>query len=104
MAKNPNNDTASFRCTPFLQVGCISDFWGAFLIFGVHFQLVGFILSVSDAPRGVDTAPRQSLQRILSNQGFAFAERLPDYLAQNQILIVHGVKGTHLDSEPFNQS
>lgn len=78
--------------------------WGAFLIFGVHFQLVGFILSVSDAPRGVDTAPRQSLQRILSNQGFAFAERLPDYLAQNQILIVHGVKGTHLDSEPFNQS
>lgn len=36
MAKNPNNDTASFRCTPFLQVGCISDFWGAFPACGVH--------------------------------------------------------------------
>ena len=25
---------------------------------GVHFQFVGFILSVSDAPQGVDAAPR----------------------------------------------
>ena len=60
---------------------------------GVHFQFVGCILSVSDAPQGVDAAPRQSLQNFLSNQGCAFAERLPDLFTQNQILIVHGVKG-----------
>ena len=60
---------------------------------GVHVQFVGCILSVSDAPQGVDAAPRQSLQNCLSNQGCTFAERLSDLFAQNQILIVHGVKG-----------
>ena len=35
---------------------------------GVHFQFVGCILSVSDAPQGVDAAPRQSLQLFLLRQ------------------------------------
>ena len=40
MAKNHNNDTTDFGCTPFCR-------WGAFSICGVHFQLAGFILSAS---------------------------------------------------------
>ena len=50
-------------------------------------------LSINDVPQGIDVAPRQSLQNFLSNQGCTFAERLSDLFAQNQILIVHGVKG-----------
>ena len=50
MAKNPNNDTTRFGCTPLCR-------WGAFSVCGVHFQFVGCILSVSDAPQGVDAAP-----------------------------------------------
>ena len=39
LAKNPNNDTTGFGCTPFYR-------WGAFSVCGVYFQFVGCIFSL----------------------------------------------------------